>query len=211
MRVFSLCLSVFQGGNMSLFKRLLILTIITSFITGLTFAETKKSIKEYTIHSEDVLEIKVYEHKDLTTKVRVSAAGDITFPLIGQVHAAGLTVNQLCEKIKELLSDGYLVKPQVNVFIESYHPEKVFVMGAVRKPAAYELSREKPTTVLEAISRAGGFTEQAAPNKTKIIRVDSEKGETIKVKITDITKKGDKSKDIPLQPNDIVFVPESIF
>ena len=201
-------LFVFQGGKMSLFKRLLILTIVTSFISGLGFTE---SIKEYTIHSEDVLEIKVYEHKDLTTKVRVSASGDITFPLIGQVHAAGLTVNQLCEKIKELLSDGYLVDPQVNVFINSYHPEKVFVMGAVRNPAAYELSREKPTTVLEAISRAGGFTEQAAPNRTKVIRVDSEKGETIKVKVTDITKKGDKSKDIPLQPNDIVFVPESIF
>ena len=197
-----------QGGSMSLFKRLLILTIVTSFISGLGFTE---SIKEYTIHYEDVLEIKVYEHKDLTTKVRVSASGDITFPLIGQVHAAGLTVNQLCEKIKELLSDGYLVDPQVNVFINSYHPEKVFVMGAVRNPAAYELSREKPTTVLEAISRAGGFTEQAAPNRTKVIRVDSEKGETIKVKVTDITKKGDKSKDIPLQPNDIVFVPESIF
>ncbi|MCK5534450.1 polysaccharide export protein [bacterium] len=195
---------------MSLFKRLLILTIITSFISGLGFTENKNR-KEYTIHSEDVLEIKVYEHKDLTTKVRVSAAGDITFPLIGQVHAAGLTVNQLCEKIKALLNEGYLVDPQVNIFIESYHPEKFFVMGAVRKPAAYELSREKPTTVLEAISRAGGFTEQAAPNRTKVIRVGSEKGETIKVKVTEITKTGDKSKDIPLQPNDIVFVPESIF
>ncbi len=195
---------------MTFFKKLLLLNIIINLITISGFGEIKER-KEYTIHPEDVLEIKIYEHPDLTTKVRVSATGDINFPLIGQICVTGLTVNQLGKEIKDLLNDGYLVDPQVNVFIETYHPEQVFVMGAVRNPASYDLSREKPTTVLEAISQSGGFTEQAAPNKTKIIRINEGKGETIRVKITDITKKGDKSKDIPLRPNDIIFVPESIF
>lgn len=195
---------------MAFLKKLLLLGMIMNLVTISSFGEIKGR-KEYTIHPEDVLEIKVYEHPDLTTKAKVTARGDINFPLLGQVYVAGLTVNQLCGRIRDRLCDGYLVNPQVNVFIESYHPEQVFVMGAVKNPAAYTLSKEKPTTVLEAISRAGGFTEEAAPNKTKIIRMNDGKGETIRIKITDITKKGDKSKDIPLKPDDIVFVPESMF
>jgi len=167
--------------------------------------------EEYKVDAGDVLLITVYEQADLTTKARVSSKGEITFPLIGTVHVKDLTVNEIEKEIMSLLEKDYLVDPQVNVFIEKYTEKKVFVMGFVNKPGEYELFKDRPTTVMEAIAMAGGFKEGAAQNGTKVLRVDNGKELTISVKITDITKKGEKEKDIPVKPGDIVVVPESFF
>ncbi len=166
---------------------------------------------EYRIEPGDVLVITVYEQPDLTTKVRVTTKGEISFPLLGTLQVSNLTINQLQKKLTELLEKDYLVNPQVNVFIEEYHPRKVFVIGAVNKPGEYELFKDRATTVLEAIAMAGGFKEGAAQNNTRIIRLEGSQEKTIPVKITDITQKGDKTKDIPVEPGDIVVVPESFF
>jgi len=97
------------------------------------------------------------------------------------------------------------------VFVESYHSRRIFILGEVNNPGSYDIPPEKELTVVEAISLAGGFTEQAGVNKTKIIRVENGLEKTMEVKIKDITKKGNKSKDIILRPNDIVIVPQSFF
>ncbi|MBU1911930.1 MAG: polysaccharide export protein [Candidatus Omnitrophica bacterium] len=167
--------------------------------------------EEYKIETGDVLTITVYEQPDLTTKARVGPRGEITFPLLGNVDLTGLTVSETEEKIEFLLKEDYLVNPQVNVFIEEYHPKKVFVMGFVNRPGQYELFRDRPTTILEAITMAGGFKEGAAQNGTKIIRMEDGQEVTISVKITDITNKGYKEMDIPINAGDIVVVPESFF
>lgn len=167
--------------------------------------------EEYKIETGDILTITVYEQPDLATKARVGPKGDISFPLLGNVNLTGLTVSETEEKITSLLKEDYLVNPQVNVFIEEYHPKKVFVMGFVNKPGEYELFRDRPTTILEAITMAGGFKEGAAQNGTKIIRMEDEKEVTIPVKITDITNKGYKERDIVIKAGDIVVVPESFF
>lgn len=166
---------------------------------------------EYRIDTSDVLLITVYEQPDLTTKAMVNSKGEITFPLLGVVQIKGLTVDEVQNKLKELLEKDYLVDPQVNVFIEQYRSEKVFVMGFVNNPGEYELSKDRPTTVLEAITMAGGFREGAAQNGTKIIRIENSEEVTIPVKIADITKKGDKNKDVPVKAGDIIVVPESFF
>jgi len=167
--------------------------------------------EEYKVDTGDVLLITVYEQADLTTKVRVSSKGEITFPLIGTVNVKDLTVEEIEKKIMVSLKKDYLVDPQVNVFIEKYTEKKVFVMGFVNRPGEYELFKDRPTTVLEAITMAGGFKEGAAQNGTKVLRVDNGQELTIAIKVTDITKKGDKEKDIPVKPGDIVVVPESFF
>lgn len=87
--------------------------------------------------------------------------------------------------------------------------DSVFVFGEVKKPGSYPL--EKETTVVEAITMAEGFTDIAAPNRTRIIRSEAGKERTIPVNVKDITKGGDKSKDITLKPGDIIVVPESFF
>lgn len=167
--------------------------------------------QEYTIEPEDVLLITVYEQPDLTTKARVTSEGHITFPLIGRIHVADLTPSEVEAKIKELLKEDYLVEPQVSVFIEEYHLKQVSVLGSVNMPGKYDMHKERETTVLEAIAMAGGFSNVASVNGTRVIRNEDGKEVTIAIKVTDITKKGLKEKDIPLKPGDIIFVPESFF
>lgn len=167
--------------------------------------------EEYKVETGDVLTITVYEQQDLTTKTRVDASGNITFPLLGSVRVGGFTISEVERQITDLLKADYLVNPQVNVFIEIYHPKKVFVMGFVNRPGEYELTKDRPTTVLEAITMAGGFKDGASQNGTKVIRMTDGQEVSIPIRVTDITGKGDKAKDIPVKPGDIIVVPESFF
>ena len=166
---------------------------------------------DYHLQPEDILSITVYEQPDLTTRARITSEGKISFPLLGKVKAAGLTVSELKDKIQELLSKDYLVNPQVHVFIEEYHVKQISVLGAVKSPGRYDMYTERETTLLEAIAMAGGFSDVAAVNHTRIIRSEEGEKSVIQIRITDITKKGQKEKDVALKPGDIVFVPESFF
>jgi polysaccharide export outer membrane protein len=166
----------------------------------------KLPAQDYLVGPDDVLKITVYREDDMDRTVRVSSDGYISFPLLGKVKAEGLTVSELERNmIMELIR--YLKNPQVTVFIEEYGT--VTVSGQVEKPGSYPLKGE--ISVIEAISMAGGFTKIAAQNAVKIMRLEAGKKNTILVRVADINKKGDKSKDIPLQRGDIVFVPESLF
>jgi len=122
-----------------------------------------------------------------------------------------LTVGELEDTITRLLAADYLVNPQVQAFIEEYHVKQITVLGAVNKPGKYDMYTERETTVLEAIAMAEGFSDVAAVNGTRIIRKEGDTEKTIPIRVTDITKKGMKEKDISLEPGDIVFVPESFF
>jgi polysaccharide export outer membrane protein len=99
------------------------------------------------------------------------------------------------------IQDGdTVIVPRGNMF---------FVFGEVKKPGDYQL--EKDTTILEAISVAGGFTDKAAPNRTRIIRTMPTGQQTIDVDMNDIIKRGRRDKSIPLKENDVIVVPESYF
>ena len=174
-----------------------------------SFAQESES--EYLLQTEDLLKITVYEQPDLDTTARIASSGEISFPLIGNVMAAGLTVNELKLKIEELLRQDYLVNPQVQIFVEGINAKQISVLGAVKKPGKYDMYPQRDTTVLEAIAMAEGFSPTASINGTKIIRKEKDKEVNIPIKVTDITKRGKKEKDLPLKPGDIVFVPESFF
>jgi len=186
---------------------------LIAFIFSVVFIMNFSNVfcDEYTVEPGDILLITVYEQPDLATKARVTSNGEITFPLLGIVEVKGLTVNEIQDKIRSLLEKDYLVNPQVNVFIEQYRSKKVFVMGFVNKPGEYELSKDRPTTVLEAITMAGGFKQGAAIDGTKVIRIENGREVTIPVKATDITKRGYKDKDVEIMPGDMIVVPESFF
>ena len=166
---------------------------------------------EYKLQPTDVITINVHGQPDLTTKTRLTADGYITFPLLGKVSASGLTVPELEQKLKELLEKDYLVNAQVLVFIEEYNARQVSVIGEVNTPGKYELPGEKDMTLMQAIAMAGGFTKFADLTKTKIMRMEDGKKKTIVINAKDITERGDKDKDIILQAEDIVVVPESFF
>ncbi|MFC2140353.1 polysaccharide biosynthesis/export family protein [Candidatus Auribacterota bacterium] len=164
----------------------------------------------YKISNEDVLLITVYDEPDLTIKARVDSRGEISFSLLGNVSVIDLTVQQLKEKLETLLKKDYLVDPRVHVFIEEYHPRQVFVTGAVEKPGAYDLPRDKKTTFIEVISLAGGFKKSAALNKCRVMRKTKTGDPVVHVKAGAIVK-GKKEENVEIKPNDVIFVPDSFF
>lgn len=172
--------------------------------------KAEKAAPEYKIGPQNVIQINVYFGRDenLERKVRVSSTGYINFPLLGEVDVNGLTVNEASKKLTDLLAKDYLVNPQVSMFIEEY--STVSVIGQVNKPGTYEIKGR--LTVVEAISKAEGFTKIAAPNGTKVLRTNTDGAKiTINVKAGDIINGGKKEEDVELQSGDIVTVPESFF
>ncbi len=160
----------------------------------------------YRLGPDDALKITVYREDELERDVRISSDGYISFPLLGKVKAGDLTVSELENKLTEGLKK-YLKKPQVTVFIEEY--STITVTGQVEKPDSYPLRGE--LTVIEAIGLAGGFTKIAARNNVRIMRVEDGEKKTIRVKVAEISKKGNRTMDVPLRRGDVVFVPESLF
>ncbi|MGC2064333.1 MAG: polysaccharide biosynthesis/export family protein [Thermodesulfovibrionales bacterium] len=155
--------------------------------------------QDYVVREGDVLKISVYDNPDLTTVARISGNGTITFPLIGELNVSGKTVSQISQSIAEKLATGYIINPQVSIFLEDYKARKIYVTGEVKKPDAYKY--EEGSTVIKLITMAGGFTDKAAPGRIKIMRKINNKAEVLE-KVT---------MDQPVQPDDVVVVPESFF
>lgn len=176
--------------------------------TALQQIESKKT--DYTISNADLINVSVLGEKEMDRQVRVSQSGTITYPLIGSVEVGGLSTSQAEAAIATKLNE-YLRGAQVTVFIKEYGNKKVFVFGHVNKPGAIEIPTETKLTVLEAISQAGGFTPLAAPDRTRVVRMLNGVSQSFTIEVSAITKRGEKDKDIALEPNDIVFIPESYF
>ncbi|MFC1679650.1 polysaccharide biosynthesis/export family protein, partial [Elusimicrobiota bacterium] len=176
--------------------------------SALQFLESQQH--SYKISSADLLEITVYQEEDMTRRVRVSPKGIITFPLIGKVKVSGLGVAEAEQAITTMLK-RYVIDPQISIFITEYGNKQVYVLGEVKNPGSYALPTEAPLSVLEAITLAGGFTQYASVDNTRVIRKSAGKSRTFPIEISAITKRGDKSKDLQLNPNDVIFVPESFF
>jgi len=175
----------------------LLLLLISLGAAGFTLGD------DYRTGPGDVLRIIVYDNDDLKARVRISDAGTIVMPLLGKIDIRKLTIDQITEKITRLLADGYLVNPQVNVFVEEYRSKKVVVLGSVRQPGIVELSGS--ITFLELISRSGGLDKDAG--ETATIQRTSGKGEkTIVIDIKGLIELGDISQNVMISDGDSVFV-----
>jgi len=153
-----------------------------------------------------VISIIVYDNDDLKARVRVSSSGTIVVPLIGPVNVDKLTINAITEKLTKMLAEGYIVNPQVNVFVDEFRSRKVVVLGKVRKPGIIELSG--PTTFLELISKAGGFENDAGDTATIKRRV-GDKDTVITINLTLLVKGGELDQNIQINDEDTVYVSEA--
>ena len=163
--------------------------------------------QDYILGEGDVLTVSVYDQPDLKSVVRISGDGIITLPLIGQVQATGQSVEQLSKKIEARLADGYLVHPQVTIFIEEFRNLKATILGGVRSPGLYELNGQ--TTLLELISKAGGLIEDAA-NEAIIRRnpPDQEGQETIIINLNELMEEGRLSQNLTIMNGDNIYIPK---
>ena len=160
---------------------------------------------DYVIGKEDLLELGVFQQPDLTRIVRVSGDGTISLPLLGVIAVDGLTTKQAEAKLRDLLAERYLTDPQVWVFVKEAKSKKISVVGAVEKPGTIEMLGSR--TLLEAISEAGGLTQQAG-GQLYVIRPDPSGASTrIDVDLDDLMINGNPELNIPILPGDVINVP----
>jgi len=182
-----------------------LLLIFLFLIVGICFKGVSLS-QEYIVGEGDILEIKVYDNKELDTTVRVGGDGIISMPLLGPIRVGGKDVATIGSYIESLLADGYLVSPQVNVFVTEYRSKKVTILGQVNTPGLYEL--QGSITLLELISKAGGLTEDAGGMITIKRKIHNEKDERkdINIDIASLIEQGDASLNISIQDGDSIYV-----
>jgi polysaccharide biosynthesis/export protein len=106
-------------------------------------------------------------------------------------------------------SENTRVQSQDIVIVSKAQAYSYFVFGEVKKPGAYVLDKE--TNILEGITVAGGFTDKAAPGRTRVIRSTPQGQKVIDVDMNDILRRGREAKAVMLQESDVVVVPESFF
>lgn len=167
-------------------------------------------VGEYTVGVEDILEISILKPEALTNIVSVSPDGSITFPYVGNIVVKGKTIAQVQEEFQTRLADGYMKYPVVSVSLKESRSRKFFVYGEVLKPGSYPI--EESTSVLKAISMAGGFTRFGSSSRVKVLRPRKNGSgyNPIKVNITAVMD-GDCNQDILLRQGDIVIISEGVF
>ncbi len=173
-------------------------------------AEDTQEEKEYYIDIGDVLDISVWQIPDLTrSEVIVRPDGKISFPLIGDIKAEGLTLTQLDNIITGKLKT-YVKAPEVSIMIRRFGEQanKVVILGEIFGPGVYKFSG--PPSIAEVIASAGGYTKYAVLNSIMVFRGDVRaKPEVTRVNFAKIIKSGRLSENIILKPNDIIYVPRS--
>jgi len=158
----------------------------------------------YKIGIGDILSITTWKEPDFTVdSVRVRSDGNITFPLLDDIQAEGLTTMDLKMAVQKKLS-VYVEAPNVTVTLVNPMSRRIYILGEILRTGEYPLT--KKLTVMQAFALAGGFTEWADKNKILLYRRGNNKEETIIIRYKDIIN-GDFSKDIQLQPDDTIIVP----
>lgn len=170
------------------------------------------SHEEYRLGVGDAIEINVWRNADLSRSVQVRPDGKITLPLVGDIVAADLTTTQLSQNITASLS-GYVKSPQVTVIVvnssSTDFQRRVRITGAVKSPQS--LPFREGMTVLDLVLLAGGPNEFASSNKAKLYRKVNGVVKVYPIKLDDLMNDGDVVTNYPLQPADIVTVPERAF
>lgn len=158
---------------------------------------TASGMSSYRLATGDIITIRVLGEDDLSReKIKLTDAGTMSYPALGEIKVLGLTTGELEQMIMSGLRGRYLVNPKVSVQIEEYRP--FYINGMVEKPGSYAF--RPGLTVRKAASMAGGFKERASLSKIFIIRDGDTKQEA---------KKVDQNTEV--FPGDIVTVEESFF
>ena len=138
-------------------------------------ATTQLQGSESRIGPDDLLNISVFEAPEMNCSVRVSASGLISLPLLGAVHAAGLTPSELESVLEELLRRTYMRAPHVGVFVQELQSHSVSVVGAVKMPGVFQIRGTK--TVIEVLSMAEGLADDAGDTLLLMHNTRNEKAE----------------------------------
>ena len=158
--------------------------------------------EEYRLGPGDALTIQVFEVEELSGPAVVDVAGAIRLPLVGEVHAAGLTARELENALAAKYANDLLLDPQITVAVEDFRSQPVSIVGEVAEPGVYQLQGKR--RLLEVLAMAGGFTERVGDSIT-ISRASAGVDRTVSVKNLLTLEPGDE--DNPwVEPHDVLRV-----
>ncbi len=166
---------------------------------------------EYRLGNNDVLDVFVMEHPEMSSQR--AGLGEITgttirkdgfayLPVVGKVHATGLTLTEFEVALKTAAAK-YVVEPQVHVEILEHESQKFHVLGHVRTPGSFAVDGD--TTLLEALSLAGGIGASGSLEGATVVR----DGKLLPIDLAALVKGGDISRNVFMRKGDLVYVPDS--
>ncbi len=192
--------------------------------------------RSYIIQPLDILTIKVWPYDELSMSAQVRPDGRISYPMLGEIRVSGMSAGQVGEIVTKSL-EAYMKGPRVAVNIKNFKLERVFVLGAVKKPGIFDIRRSD--TIFDVISRAGGFAQNAKKSQVGLIKAPvkdvefpydfnqasdteeniaasggnitvspTESGDLIIIDFADLLGKAEFPKNCSLGDGDIVFVPK---
>ncbi len=158
----------------------------------------------YVIGPDDVLSIVYWRDKDMTTDVQVRPDGRISLSLLNDVTAAGLTPDQLRDRLMEE-SKKYIEDPNITVIVKTINSRKVFITGQVAKQGPYPLTG--PTTAMQLIALAGGVAEYANSKNIMILRTENGRQVSYRLNYKEVMSGKKLAQNIELKPGDTIVVP----
>lgn len=126
----------------------------------------------YRLGPNDQVLVEVFGEDDLRTSGRLNPEGNLSMPLLGSVHLAGLTLTEAAARLTQLYGSDYLVNPRISVSLVAYAKRRFTILGQVNRPGSYEMPEGSPGGIdlLEAVAMAGGYTRIAAPDRISVRR-----------------------------------------
>lgn len=157
----------------------------------------------------DEISVEVFREPDFSGTFRVNQDGLIRHPLMGSLQLEGLTAKEVEDKITADLAARFLVDPRVVVTLAHEQQSRIVLLGEVKRPGVYDYPVGESLTLLEAIAKAGGFTDLASVDRVRLVRSSNGDSESIRIRISRVLS--GREQDVELQPNDVITVPEVRF
>lgn len=177
-----------------------VLLMICSMLSSLA----KAADADYRLGPGDLLRVNVFGSPELSSEVRVSESGNITYPLIGQVQVAGKSPAQVeAMLVRQFAEGGYLRQPQVSVLVTEYRSQKVSVLGHVTKPGQYSL--QSASRLLDVLAEAGGPINEEAADTATLMRKDGSKASIDLIALFS----GDPAQNHAVSGGDTIYVPRA--
>lgn len=184
---------------------LIVLIAVLSGSAPLLVENAAASGPEYKIGVGDVLEIVTWKEPDFSrTQILVRLDGNISFPLLDDVRAVGLTPTQLKKNIEARLKE-FVSSPSVTVTVSNAASQKFYILGEVANTGEYPLVKD--LTVLQAFALAGGFTQWASKKEIILFRRENGKEKVIKINYRDILKNNNFKQNVLIKADDTIIVP----
>ena len=155
----------------------------------------------YVIASGDVINVRVFNQENLSTRARVRSDGEVAVPLLGDVMVRGRSPAALSKYLEERFKQ-YVVSPAVTITVEETQPTLVSVLGEVAHPGNYSL--DATSGVMQALAAAGGLTEYASRGSIYVIRRDP--AENVRFTFTMLTEADSRAAAFRLRAGDVVVV-----